>query len=260
MKLKIGIVILLAACLGLGIALVAIKKQAEDQHTTDSSTILQFSNELFTANENLTESRQVNLALSNQVVVVQQQATQLSNTLTETSGQLASAKTELQSAEDRIAALNAKLTDLESQNKTLDDRAASLSNTIEALNSQITDTQNKLATSEKNNTFLQKQLEQQMAQKAELERKFNDLNTVRTQVKKLRDDAFVTRRIELMRYSATEQKGAALLNHPVAATNIPQSYNPARRSPHYDLNVEVGSDGSVRVVPPPGGGATTNAP
>ena len=258
MKLKIGLIILVAACVGLGVALVAIKKQAEDQHTTDTSTIVQFSNELSVANMNLNDSKQVNLVLSNQLSAAQQESSQLSNSLTSTSGELATTKTALQAAEDKLASLNAKLADLENQNKTLDDRAMSMSNTIAALDMQIADTQHKLSNAETNNAFLLAELKEQVAKRNELERKFNDLNTVRTQVKKLRDDAFVERRLELMRFSATEQKGASLLQHPIAATNVPPGAAQPKRTPHYDLNVEVGSDGSVRVIPPPG--APTNSP
>ena len=108
----------------------------------------------------------------------------------------------------------------------------------------------KLSNAETNNTFLERQLQQQLAQKADLERKFNDLSTVRAQVKKLRDEAFVARRLELMHVSATGNEGRDAAEssrdrhqHPAGAA--------AKRSPHYDLNVEVGSDGSVHVIPPP---------
>ena len=78
---------------------------------------------------------------------------------------------------------------------------------------------------------------------------------MRAQVKKLRDDLFIARRLEWMRegIDPTKQlKGGQLLMQraPVAANAAP-----AAGSPHYNLNVEVGSDGSVHVIPP-----LTNAP
>jgi chromosome segregation ATPase len=260
MKLKIGIAILAVACLGLAIALMAIKKQGEDQHKTDSSTIVVFSNKWDEASRNVDELRQVNVVLTTNLATSEQQSSQLSNSLTETSSELASTKTSLQSAEDKVASLTSRLADLEAQNQTLDQRAAALTNTIASLDAQIADTQQKLSNSETNNAFLAKELEQQILQRAELERKFNDLNAVRAQVKKLRDEAFVARRLELMRVSATEQKGASLLNHPVPATNLATSGAAAKLPPHYDLNVEVGSDGSVRVIPPPTNSPAGNSP
>jgi hypothetical protein len=133
----------------------------------------------------------------------------------------------------------------------LDDRATSLSNAIIALNAQIADTKQQLANAETNNTFLAFELQKQVEQKAELERKFNDLDEVRAQVKKLRDEAFAARRLEWIKDGTspgTQPKGAQLLMgratprpSPAATTNPPK----------YDLNVEVGSDGSVHVLPPP---------
>ena len=112
--------------------------------------------------------------------------------------------------------------------------------------------------SETNNAFLEKELQQQTAARAELESKFNNLATVRAQVKKLKDDAFVARRLEWMRDGSDpglQQKGGQMMVQRTATTNT-------TRPPHYDLNVEVSSDGSIHVIPsaasPPA--ATTNSP
>jgi len=80
---------------------------------------------------------------------------------------------------------------LEAQYQVLDRRAAALTNAIAGLNAQIAGTQKKLAGAETNNAFLQKELQRQTAARAELESKFNNLSTVRAQVKKLRDELFV---------------------------------------------------------------------
>jgi chromosome segregation ATPase len=139
---------------------------------------------------------------------------------------------------------------LEDQNKVLDQRASELTNTIAQLNAQIEDTQNKLAISETNNAFIQAELQKQLAQKAELEHKFNDLNTVRAQVKKLKDELFVARRIQLDKNTNGTKKGGELL---IQRTPPPV----AKPATDYNLNVEVGSDGSVKVIPPLG---KTNSP
>ena len=256
MKTKMAIVILTAVCAGLAVALIAVKKTTSDQLKNNAAAILDFSNQLVTANDNLDELRQVNLRLTNDFAAVQQQTSRLSNSLNEASSALASAKATLQGAQDQIANLNGRITDLEAQNKVLDDRATALTNTIAALGVQIADTEQKLADSQTNNVFLEKELQQQLAQRAELERKFDDLNEVRAQVKKLRDELFVARRLQWMRNGYTDQKGAELLVQPRTVT---ASTAPAKLPPHYDLNVEVGSDGSVRVIPPLTN-ATTNTP
>jgi hypothetical protein len=110
----------------------------------------------------------------------------------------------------------------------------------------------KLVESETNNTFLENELKRRVAEKAELERKFNNLSQVRTQVRKLRNDLLIARRLQWMREGtdpSQQRKGAQVLMARGPATN--RIVGPA----HYDLNVEVSSDGSVQVVP-----TMTNAP
>jgi chromosome segregation ATPase len=255
MKTKIGIIVLVAVCVGLVIALIATKKSADDQRKKDADSILDFSNQLTTANASLDDLRQVNLMLTNDLATSRDALLTLSNNLVETSGELTETKTSLESAQDQITNLNARIDDLEAQNKVLDERADALTNTIASLDSQITDEEQKLATSETNDVFLAAELQKQMAQKAELEHKFNDLDEVRAQVKKLRDELFVARRLQFMRSGQmTPTKGAELLMQRPATANA--------RPPHYDLNVEVGSDGSIHIIPPPTNSpaATTNSP
>jgi chromosome segregation ATPase len=250
MKIKIGIIILAAICIGLGIALIATKNQIDDQRKSDADKIFDFSNQVVAASANLDELRQVNLMLTNDLAVSREQTLTLSNNFTETASALTDTKASLQTAQDQITNLDGRISDLEAQNQVLDQRAAALTNNIAALNVEIADTQAKLANSETNNEFLTTELQRRMAEKAELERKFNDLDEVRGQVKKLRDELFVARHLQWMREGTDpglQQKGAQLLmqhNPPAPAAH-----------PHYDLNVEVGSDGSVHVIPP-----ATNSP
>jgi chromosome segregation ATPase len=245
MKTKLGIVLLVVVCVGLVIALVVGKKQADTQRKKDADAILDFSNQLTTASASLDELRQVNLMLTNDLDASRQALVTLSNQYVATSASLSNTKVALETARDQIA-------DLEAQNQALDQRAAEMTNAIANLSAQITETQMKLVKSETNNVFLENELKRQIAQKAELERKFNDLSQVRAQVRKLRDDLFVARRLEWTREGtnpAKQQKGAQLLMARTGATNG------IVRPPGYNLNVEVGSEGSVKVVPAP-----TNTP
>ncbi len=254
MKTKLGIVILAVACGGLAIALFATKKAADERLNKDADAILEFSNQLVVAAANLDKLRQINLMLTNDLAGSRhdlagsrQEALTFSNQFTETAGKLASIKASFKSAQDQIASLNSHVTSLETRNQVLDQRAAALTNAIASLNAQIADTQQKLAGSETNKAFLEKELQRQTAAKAELESKFNNLSAMRAQVRKLREDLLVTRRLQWMREgsdpASQQQKGAQLLmQHTVSAPEQP---------PHYDLNVEVGSDGSIHVIPLP---------
>ena len=255
MNIKTGMVILVAVCVGLVIALFATKKQGDDERKKNADAILDFSNQWTTAAANLDELRQVNLMLTNDLAASQQQILSLSNSFAEASNTLTDTKSSLQSAQNQITNLNEHLTDLQAQNQVLDERANSLSNVIAGLDAQIAETQQKLAHSETNNTFLAAQLKQQMAQKADLERKFNDLNDVRSQVRKLREELLIARRLEWMRAGTDPAtQGAQLLMQHTVATTSTNTAAPGRNS-LFDLNVEIGSDGSVRVTP-----AATNAP
>ena len=252
MKIKIVIVILAVACVSLAVGLFAIKKQGEDQHVAAVSSIVDFSNQVFNANIKITDLNQVNLTYSNDMVLSQQQSAELSNRLAAAAVTMASSQAVIVSSQSQITNLNSRVSDLEAENKVLDQRANDLTNTIAQLNGQIEATRSKLAASENNNTFLQQELQKQMAQKAELEHKFSDLDELRTQVKKIKTDLFVARRLQFMKNDTSQMKGAQLLIQRAAPTVR------AAETPGYGLNVEVGSDGSVRVIPPLG--AATNAP
>jgi len=258
MKTKAGMVVLIVVCVGLIVALFATKKAMDDRVRKDADAIIDFSNQLTTATANLDELRQVNLMLTNDLASSRQEALTFSNQFTEASGTLADTKASLQNNRDQITNLNSRIADLEAQNQVLDQRTAALTNAIASLDAQIADTQQKLAGSETNNAFLEKELQRQTAARAELENKFNNLSTVRAQVKKLKADLFVTRRLGWIREGSDpglQQKGGQLLMQ----RTVPAS---SARPPHYDLNVEVSSDGSIHVIPSPAGApaATTNLP
>ena len=252
MKIKILIVILAVICVGLGIGLFAVKKSGEEQHAADVSSIADFSNQVVNANLKITDLNQVNLMLTNDLTASQQQVVQFSNNLDAANATIAEGKATIASAQNQITNLTTRISDLEAENKVLDQRANELTNTIAQLNVLIADTQSKLNASETNSIFLQQALEKQMAQKAEIEHKFNDLNELRQQVKKIKDDLFMARRLQFMKNDNSQKKGAQMLmEHSAPVTNQPAA-------PNYGLNVEVGSDGSVKVIPPLG--AATNAP
>jgi chromosome segregation ATPase len=254
MNTKTIVVILAVVCVALGIAMIAIKTSNDTQHDKDVSSIVDFSNQVVNADQHIDSLNQVNLSLTNDLMLSQQQAAELSNDLATAAATLASTKASLQEQVDnltnQVVALNTQVADLQSQNTELDQRATELTNTIARLNDQITDTENKLALATTNNAFLQSELEKQLAEKAALERRFNDLDSVRAQLKKLKDELYTARRMELNRYQNGNKKLGNLLMQRAPLT-APNNGNP------YDLDVEVGSDGSVKVIPPLGG---TNAP
>jgi DNA repair exonuclease SbcCD ATPase subunit len=273
MKMKIGVAVLAAICVVLAIVLIVIKNQADDRQKKDADTILDLSNQVTTASGKIDDLNQVNLMLTNDLASSRQEALAFSNNFAAASGALAETKASLQTAQDQINSLDARVADLQAANQALDQHAADLTNTIASLNSQITSTEMKLVTSETNNAFLEEQLKQQVAEKTELQGKFNDLQTVRAQVKKLRDDALTARRLEWMREGIDPAKipkgGEILMQRTAPSTNgvtntktQDDNYKiPPPLGPNFNLNVEVGSDGSVHVIPAlPNAPAATNSP
>jgi chromosome segregation ATPase len=249
MKNLIGVIILAAVCIGLGVVLFTSKKQAEEEKRTATTTILNLSNDVVKTSADLTEQVQVNTMLSNDLTKARSEFGTLTNSFTQVAGNLKRTEVSLKATQTALAERDQKIASLETQNRELDEKAIDLSAALTNLTVQITDTQRKLDASEGDKAFLEGELKRLMVEKAELERQFNDLDTLRRQVAQLKADLSVARRLDWIRKGigfADEQKGATKLMNvkpQTDATNV------------YDLNVEVNADGSVKVIP-----GLTNAP
>jgi chromosome segregation ATPase len=257
MKKRIGVIVLVLLCVGLGVALVAVKKKAVQEQRAHESESSDLSNQVVMARsqrddevqrrttfeKDLTESKKALSDLTNTFA-------QVSANLTQASTDLAKTEAALKAKEEEVKKRDAKIADLESQNQTLDKRALNLGASITNLTVQIEDTKRQLAASEGDRAVLETNLKHLIAEKAELERQFNDITILRGQVAKLKEDLTIARRLDWIRmglFASSEQKGAQKLM---------ESINPLRLltktpKPNYDLNVEVSSDGTVKIIPPP---------
>jgi chromosome segregation ATPase len=248
MKIKVIIVVLIVVCVGLVVGLFATKvtlSQSEVQHTNDVASIVEFSNQLVDASGQLKDLREVNISLTNDLAMSRAEAAQLSNNLATALATVAETRTSLAGAQDEVTNLNTHVSELEVQNRVLDERVVELTNTLAQMDTVISNTESQLALTQTNNTYLQSELQAQMAQRSELEHKFNDINEVRTQISKLKEEIFIQRHVKLMAESNGNKKGGEML-----ISRMAQGTNGPARSSNYDLNVEVGSDGSVKVIPP----------
>ena len=256
MKNRVGVValVLVLVCVGLGIALMAIKKQATIQQRDLTEQNGSLSNKLVEINDQLEDQRQTNAVLVSDLEVrrkafevLTNKYTRVLSNLAQVSNNLVKTEVALKTSQEETAQRDAKIADLEAQNQALDKQALDLSTAITNLTQQIKETRRKLATSEGEKGFLEKELKRLMAEKAELERQFNDLAVLRAQVSKLKEELSVARRLEWIRqglFASSDQKGAQKLMHstPLVPTKTSK--------PSYDLNVEVSADGSVKVIPP----------
>ena len=259
MKSRIGVVIPVIICLGLGIALVLFKKQASQEIQQHIETNVGLSNDLAQTRENLSRQQQVNSELESDRAKRKTEYDELSNKfdrvttdLSKTSANLAKTEADLKTSQEVVAKRDAQIADLETQNQALDKRALDLSTAITNLTVQIEETKRKLAASEGEKGFLEGELKRLVAEKAELERQFNDLKILRAQVAKLKEELTVARRLDWIRrglFAGNEEKGAARLMQTSASTQ------PRAPTTNYNLNVEIGSEGSVKVLPP-----STNSP
>jgi len=251
MKNRMGIIFLILICVGLSIGLIWSQKQAGDRRMADAASIGSFSNKWQEAQSQLLRQETVNAELETLLESRNEQLKTVTNEIAQVTAELTKAQAELKATQEAIRERDEaikrdeKIAKLETQNEALDERAIELANSITNLNLQIAQTRQKLAASEGDKAFLEKELQRLISEKAELERKFNDIAALRAQVAKLREEMNVARRLEWIRkgiYAANERKGAELLmDHSAAA-------RPARK-PAYDLNVEVSADGTVRVIP-----------
>ena len=259
MKSRIGLIILILVCLGLAVGLVVTKKQATQEIQQHIERNVGLSNNLAKTQSDLEEQRTVNAELVSDRAKRNTEYEQLSNNfakvsadLTQTSTTLAKTEADLKASQEETAKRDARIADLETQNQVLDKRALELSTAITNLTTQIEETKRKLAASEGEKGFLEGELKRLVAEKAELERQFNDIKVLRAQVAKLKEELTVARRLDWIRrglFASDNEKGASRLMQTSPATRPP---GPA---PNYDLNVEVKSDGAVKVLPP-----VTNAP
>jgi chromosome segregation ATPase len=251
---------------GLGIGLIVLSSNSARQQRDDAATIGVLSNKVVKTTADLEETKQLAAELEKDIEKQKQSFLELTNAFTQVSGDLAKTSTnllktelDLKASQAEVAKCNTVIADLEARNQALDAQAQSLSIEITNKNTQIADIQRKLAASEGDKAFLTRELTRLMSEKAELEKQFNDLNVLRAQVAKLKEELNIARRIEWIRqglFASADAKGAQKLMQGFNAG--PQAQvKPPQPKPAYDLNVEVNADGSVKVIPPLG---KTNVP
>ena len=253
MNSKGAVILLLLLSVGLSIALLVRHQKAVEIEQKDVQTIVQLSNVVVETQHNLEEYRAVNSELTNNLSQTRLSADSLSNNLRTVSANLSKAQTEAKAAAEQAAAEIAKrdsrIKELEGQNDDLTKKMTDLNGAITNLETQIKETERKLATSEGDRVFLFSELKRLQSEKAELEKQFNDLALLRDQVKKLKEELSIQRRLEWIRqgiYGRDSQKGAEKLNKGFAP--------PATNRTNVGLNVELRQNAPAKIL------SSTNAP
>lgn len=254
MKSKVAIIILLIICLGLGAALWYRHQQAVQKQSLAQDDIEKLQTDLRQAIAKLTEQRNVNATLETNRAFLQEELQAVSNklqsvstTLTETKAQ---AKKDAQKAQEEIAQRDQKINQLEKQNSQYSARMEELNSNISTLESQIAQTEQQLSAAEGDREFLLNELKRLQAEKAELERQFNDLAVLREQVRNLTEELTISRRLDWLKRglfgsagSASDLKGAERLQRGFS-TPEPTTQQPDE---DYGLEVELERSGDARI-------------
>jgi len=255
MKAKAVIIVLVVVCLALAAGIFFYNgkhedeiKAAESKHATLSNTWMNVKAQLNEREIELSDLRTNYTLLSETLTKTSNELVVVKTTLTKTE---ADAKAAAQTAQQELEKRDKRIGELENQRDDLTKRMTELNSSIVGLEKQIAETERKLASSEGSRDFLLKELQRLQKEKAELEKQFNNLAFVREQVRKLRDELSIAKRLEWIRrglYGSSNVKGAERLSQGFKESSTPPATN-------FNLNVELRSDGSVKTTP-----ATTNAP
>jgi chromosome segregation ATPase len=254
MNTKVIISVLAVVSLGLLVAVIASRKTISDQKDSISYHSNQWQ-ETRIKLDDLTQVHNTTIAdldkRNASLLSLTNSYNEALTTLAKTEKELQQSESTLKVARDELASRDARIVALEAQNKDLDAKSVELNATLAALTTQIDATQRKLAASEGDKALLQKELSRLLTEKAELERQMNDLAFLKAQVSRLKAERSIALRLDWMRrglYGSGDRNGAAGL---MGAGPV----KPAEPPANANLNVEINSDGSVKVLPP-----ITNAP
>ncbi len=249
--MKALIIILIILTLGLGGVLFYEHDKSVKTKKEDDTRIYNLSTDLEKTKAALDEVKNVEMVLRKDLNVKSKDLESTSNNLMKTAADLAQEKKNAAAAAEaaklEIAKRDARIAELDQQRTDLTKKMDDLTLNIDKLGNQIAETEKKLAASEGDREFLLKELKRLQAEKAELERQFNDLSVLRTQVAKLKDELSVARKLEWIRmgiYGSQEKKATEILTAGMTDGK-----------PNYNLNVELKEDGTAKLVP-----ATNSAP
>lgn len=261
--MRVLIAILILVCLALSASLYFRHTKAVEKEQIDTTQIVQLSNKVEETTHALDEQKQVNSVLETTLTNRTQELLTTSNLLITAKTTLARVQEEAKVAAATAAAdikkRDERINELETQRDDLTKRMTELNSQITGLDGQISEMQRKLSASEGDREFLLKELKRLQTEKNELERQFNDLAMLREQVRKLRDELSISRRLDWIRRGLYGSlKGAERLQKGFVPST-PQTAG----TTNYDLNVELKQSGGVNVQRAPTNGAptgTTNPP
>jgi chromosome segregation ATPase len=250
--MKAAIVFLILASLVLGVGLIVRHKNAEEMKRQDEEKIADLNKKVEDTKMKLDEQEKMSMYLQTNLVLSTEELSRTSNNATKLAADLERTQKQMQAekeaAKAEIERRDAQIAQLTTETNAMTQKMDDLTANINKLGSLIKDTERKLLASEGDREFLLKELKRLQVEKADLERQFNDLSALRTQVAKLKEELSISRRLEWLRmgiYGQQDKKGAERLMAGAA---------PAARTNGFNLNVELKQDGGPIII----GGPSTN--
>lgn len=249
MKVLAGLLILVVA--GLSWALYQQNenhlRQTAALQQSNEVIIVQFSNRWETTRKTLEDQKRVNESLETNLSVRAKELDKLRVDLSSLATDLAKSREETKSAQEEIAKRDNQINSLESKNVDLTKQMGELQNAIASRERLINETERKLAASEGNRQELLKDLKRLQDEKLTLEKQLNDLAFVRDQVRKLREELTIARRLDWIRrgiYGTSTRKGAEAL------ADLKFKGEPNQTTPGAPgLDVEIKRSGEVKIAP-----------
>jgi len=151
------------------------------------------------------------------------------------------------SAQDKeISALNTKLSTAQNKNRDYDSKIKDLNSLMADKDRAIDDIGRRLESAEEDRDHLMMERKKLIAEKAELEKQFQDILVLRQKVQELQVELTASRKLEWLRrgfYGGARKKGGSRL------MGMSKKSQSKTVSPNADLNVEVRRDGTVKIVP-----------
>jgi chromosome segregation ATPase len=222
----------------LSAGLIYLHWTAVGQKNASLGLINNYSNQWVEASLKLNEQKLVNLTLERDYATTAEDLKGYSNQLAAVNADLENlrvqAKTVADVAGEHLREQDSRIETLQQEREGMNRNIGELSDAIANLESQIAETERKLAASTTEKAELLAELSRLKSEKEDLEKRFNNLAMVREQMRRLRDELSLSRRLEWLRQGLTGGP-----KHKSFATLA----SAATLNPNFGLDVQLRSDG-----------------
>ncbi|MBK9140225.1 MAG: hypothetical protein IPM17_15910 [Verrucomicrobia bacterium] len=258
MNSKVPLVILVILAVALGAALflrhhqanadktaAALERERLQKTLTDEKAAIEA---LLAASTKAAESLKSDLAAKTEALqTATSQLTEVKLALDQAQLESKNLRDQLAASQAAVAERDARIQEMAASRSELEQHATDLKSAIAERDALIADTRRQLAAAGSDREFLLKELRRLQSEKGELERQFNDLASLKEQMRKLKEQYAVSKRLEWSRRGLADlnsRKGGEILQRGFSIPSVVYSTDT-------DLNVEVRRDGPAVIVPAP---------